>query len=139
MLRGVRRYASPGAKAVRGVVQRNAVEDLVENPPLDGLEVRLRGFQEAQTTCGLSDPAIAIVLETKGREALEPTPVGKPFEFRGRKIQPGRYIPRGVKRRKVPTRPPVLGVRQCDGLCKNSLDARCARSAERHTSELSVL
>ena len=91
----VRQNAPTRPEAVRRLVRRHPVEDLVENPSLDRLQSRLGRLEEAHAAGALGHPSVDVVTQPGiARVAGEATPVCEPREVRDVLVEPGSDIAR---------------------------------------------
>jgi hypothetical protein len=81
-------HRATARKALRGLVDGNMIEDLVQDPPLDLLEASLRGFQDARDAAPARDDPVAVVPELLVCHAALETPhVGQPGELPAAQLQ----------------------------------------------------
>jgi hypothetical protein len=101
--RSGRQRRPAGPEAVRGRVDGDLVEDVVQHLALQILELPLGGFDQPQAAAGRAGPAAMVVAQPLvGRGALHRAAVGEPGEVVGRDPQPRGQRGQVVDRRHGP-------------------------------------
>ena len=114
---GVADDRAASREAVGRVVDGDVVEDLAQDPALDLLEARLRGFDDPRQPAPAADRAVAVVAQSLiGDRALEAAHVGQPGELSVAQLeafgQLGDRVDRGDRPAVLEPRPSTEGVRE---------------------------
>ncbi len=93
LLRGVQPcVADDGAaasEAVRGIVRRDLIEDLAQQPPLDLFEASLRGLDHPRQPVAAHERPVAVVAQPRVEHgALQAAHVGQPRELPWAQLEP---------------------------------------------------
>ncbi len=115
----MRSHASLSTKAVRGLVRRNAVEEIMENAPLELLQGLLGRLDESSSTGAFRKPTAMVVVESNVSPAPRDTSrICEPEQIGHLEAEPPSKISRRIESREPPLRMRVAhgqrGRDECD-------------------------
>ena len=88
--RRMRTRRAPADESVRGIVDRDPHQQVVEQAPLDRLQPRLRALDHARAPVAARDGRVAVAAQALvGDDAFERADVSEPGEPLGRQAEPG--------------------------------------------------
>jgi hypothetical protein len=131
--RRVRARRAPAHEAVRGVVDRDPQQQLVQQLPLHRLQPRLRALDHARAPVAARDGRVAVAAQALvAGDALERADVGEPGEPLGRQAQPVGELPVRLEHGHGPRHPPHRRMHRRDAHDPDGGAAAAGGEPDRH-------